>query len=89
MAAGQAGVVREEYATSHMLIAVDCISAQQRSDIILLALAGGHQDRVVELGAEFLPFAGSSSGIDFAVIILLLRDVDHVALVVGHAVSTD
>lgn len=72
-----------------MLVAVDCISAQQRTDIILFALAGGHRDGVVELGTEFLPLAESSSGVDPAVIILFLGDFDHVAIVIGHAVSAD
>lgn len=72
-----------------MLIAVDCVSAQQRTDIILFSLAGGHSDGIVESGTQFLPLVECSSRVDSAVIILFLGNVDDVAIFIGHAVSAD
>lgn len=89
MRASHADVMRKEYAARDMLVAVNSVCAQQRSDIVLFALAGGDVDGVVEPGAELLPFGCSSGGIDFAVVVLFLRHVDHVPILVGHAVSAD
>jgi hypothetical protein len=71
-----------------MLVAVDSISAEKWPDVPLLVIAGGDGDCVVELLRQFLPLTDGGSTVDLSVLIFLLGDVDHVAVAVGHTVSS-
>lgn len=72
-----------------MLVAMDGISTKQRPDLVFLAVSSSNADGVVELLAEGLPFGEYAGCIDLAIIILLIGNGDHIAILIRHAISSD
>ena len=72
-----------------MLVAMDRISTQKRSDIVFLVVRGGDGDGVVELLGQLVPLVDGGSRIYFPLFIIFAREVNQIAVSARHAVTPD
>ena len=71
-----------------MLVAMDSVGAKEGSDGIFFSWSGDVES-VAKLFCKFLPFAEGGSTVDSSIVILFVRDGDHISILIGHSVSSD
>ena len=72
-----------------MLISVNGISTKERANIVNLSITCCDRYGVIKLTGQLLPFLHSTCSIDFAAIVLFIRNGDHIAVIVRHTVTSD